>query len=79
MGGYLMRKFISRLTTALWALTLAFFIKNTVINHGIYHINIDVTNPQGVLGWLFTIALLVTTFDYLYYHLINPKKDNKTK
>lgn len=74
-----MRKFTSGLTTALWALVLAFFIKNTVINHGIYHINIDVTNPQGILGWLFTIALFVTAFDYIYYHLIYPKNNSKTK
>ncbi|WP_119326766.1 hypothetical protein [Companilactobacillus musae] len=74
-----MCKFISRLTSLLWALVLVFFIKNTIVNHGSYHITINVTNPQGILGWLFTIALFVTAFDYIYYHLIYPKNNSKTK
>ncbi|GEO79501.1 hypothetical protein [Companilactobacillus mindensis] len=70
-----MRKLTSRLVTVMWALTLAAVIKHVAIYHSLNHITIDFTHPTGLIGWLFTISLLLTAFDYIYFHLIKaPKK-----
>jgi len=68
-----MRKFVSILNTVMWALTLAEFIK-LIANNRASHINIDMSHPIGMLAWLFTISVVITIINYLYYHLINPKK-----
>lgn len=69
-----MRKFTSRITMLMWALTLATIIRNVAFHKGFNHVSIDLTNPQGVLGWVLTITLVVTAFDYIYFHLIKPEK-----
>jgi len=68
-----MRKFVSILNNVLWALTLAEFIK-LIANNKASHITIDMSYPNGTLAWLFTISVVVTVINYLYYHLINSKK-----
>lgn len=68
-----MRKFISRLTSVLWALTLANVIK-LIVENGSINITLDVFNPQGILGWLFTLSIIVTVIDFLYFHLIHPQE-----
>lgn len=45
--------------------------------HGSFnHINVtfDMMHPKSTLGWLVTITMFITAIDFLYYHLINPKK-----
>jgi len=67
-----MRKFVGYLNTVLWALTLAALIK-LIIKQGPAHITLNIGHPTGMLGWLFTISIVVTIINYFYYHLINPK------
>ncbi|GEO47024.1 hypothetical protein LKI01_10230 [Companilactobacillus paralimentarius] len=68
-----MRKYTSILTTVLWALIIAYAIKNVAINHGVYNFDISL-NFKDPFGWLLSVTLLVTAFDYICYHLIYPKK-----
>jgi hypothetical protein len=68
-----MRKFTSRLTMVLWALIIAYVIKNIAINHGLYNFDISI-NFKDPFGSLLSVTLLVTAFDYIYYHLIYPQK-----
>lgn len=68
-----MRKFSSRLTIILWALVVAFLIKGIAVNHGLNNFDISI-NFKDPFGYLFSITMLVTAFDYIYYHLIYPKK-----
>lgn len=69
-----MRKFTSLLTMALWALVVAFIIKNTSIEHSPNNFNLNISIHQDSFGYLLVSTLLVTTFNYIFFHLIRPKK-----
>jgi hypothetical protein len=69
-----MRKFTSLLTMALWALVVAFVIKNTSIEHSPNNFNLNISIHQDSFGYLLISTLLVTAFNYIYYHLIRPRK-----
>ncbi len=67
-----MCKFTSLLTMALWALVVAFIIKNTSIEHNPNNLSISI--HQDSFGYLLVSTLLVTAFNYIYYHLIYSRK-----
>ncbi|AKP03030.1 hypothetical protein [Companilactobacillus pabuli] len=69
-----MRKFTSLLTMVLWALIVAFVIKNTSIEHGPNNLNLSISIHQDSFGYLLVSTLLVTAFNYIYYHLIRTRK-----
>ena len=69
-----MRKFSSRLTMILWALVIAFMLKNTSIHHSPNNFNFSISIHQDLFGYLLLITLLVTAFNYIYHHLIYPNK-----
>ena len=69
-----MRNFTSLLTMALWALVVAFIIKNTSIEHSPNNFNLNISIHQDSFGYLLVSTLLVTTFNYIFFHLIRPKK-----
>ncbi|WCG35777.1 hypothetical protein [Companilactobacillus farciminis] len=69
-----MRKFTSLLTMALWALVVAFVIKNTSIEHSPNNFNLNISIHQDSFGYLLISTLLVTAFNYIYCHLIRPRK-----
>lgn len=69
-----MRKFTSLLTMVLWALIVAFVIKNTSIEHSPNNLNLNIFIHQDSFGYLLVSTLLVTAFNYIYYHLIRTRK-----
>ena len=69
-----MRKFTSLLTMVLLALIVAFVIKNTSIEHGPNNLNLSISIHQDSFGYLLVSTLLVTAFNYIYYHLIRTRK-----
>lgn len=69
-----MRKFTSLLTMVLWALIVAFVIKNTSIEHSPNNLNLSISIHQDSFGYLLVSTLLVTAFNYIYYHLIRTRK-----
>ena len=69
-----MRKFTSLLTMVLWALVVAFIIKNTSIEHSPNNFSLNISIHQDSFGYLLVSTLLVTAFNYIYYHLIRPRK-----
>ena len=69
-----MRKFTSLLTMVLWALIVAFVIKNTSIEHGPNNLNLSISIHQDSFGYLLVSTLLVTAFNYIFFHLIHSKK-----
>jgi len=69
-----MRKFTSLLTMVLWALIVAFMIKNTSIEHSPNNLNLNISIHQDSFSYLLVSTLLVTAFNYIYYHLIRTRK-----
>lgn len=69
-----MRKFTSLLTMVLWALVVAFIIKNTSIEHSPNNFILNISIHQDSFGYLLVSTLLVTAFNYIYYHLIRTRK-----
>ncbi len=71
-----MRKFTSILTKVLWVLVLVLIFRYLWSNHGLTQltINLGLGSHKSLLENLFSVTLLVTAFNYIYYHLIHPQK-----
>lgn len=69
-----MRKFTFLLTMVLWALVVASIIKNTSIEHSPNNFVLNISIHQGSFGYLLVSTLLVTAFNYIFFHLIHSKK-----
>jgi len=70
-----MRKIFRLLLILLWILLVVFFII-AGSNNGWQSVTpiIAYNRPQGMFGWLFTILVLLSVIDFIYYHLINSAK-----
>lgn len=73
-----MRKIFRLLLILLWILLVAFLIVSGSKNGWQSATPIIAYNkPQGIFGWLFGILVLLSTIDFVYYHLINLKNMEK--
>ncbi|WP_164505896.1 hypothetical protein [Companilactobacillus zhongbaensis] len=71
-----MRKFFSILTKVLWVLILVLIFRQIWVAHGLTNVTISlgIGTGKSLLENIFSITLLVTAFNYIYYHLINPQE-----
>ncbi|KRN98836.1 hypothetical protein [Companilactobacillus kimchiensis] len=70
-----MRKKLRLLLILLWIVIIAIFII-AGLTSGWWSLTpiVAYNRPQGPFGWLFTITLVLSLIDFLYYHLISPNK-----